>query len=336
MKNRFWTLLVAVIVVILLVAYMFAFQLRYDQVAVLTTFDKATPPQYTPDGEIDPNNPGSLVLTPGLHFKLPWPIQSEHIFPSRIQILDDQPEQQQTADNFAVVVQTYVTWRIQDPHAFFVALQDIKPAERQLHSMLREITSIVGRYKFSDMVNTDPAQLKLDQFEADALKRLRDRLASTNPKYGIAIEHVGIRGITVPETTTTTIFERMKATRDRLAASARSTGEAQAAAIKIEAVSAQKTILSFADRRAEQIRAEGDRQATQYYDVFKQDEAFAIFLRETDALRKMLGNHTTFVLDAHDLTPFSPLVNPPGSVAQNASKVSSAPFIMPVFVEALT
>lgn len=302
MKNRL-TLLVAVIVVIFLLAYMFAFQVRYDEVAVLTTFDKATPPTYTADGKIDPNNPGSLKLEPGPYARLPWPIQKVYSYPRRLQVLEDQPEEKQTKDNFSVIVHSYVTWRIEDPHAFFVSLKNPDNARKQLHALLREVSGVIGKYRFDEMVNTDAQMLKLDAIEKDALEILRDRLAKTNPRYGIQIEHVGIRRIALPESTTSKVFDRMKATRDRLAANAKADGLARAAAIRAEANSAQKTILSFALYRAEVIRAEGDRQAAEYYKTFKDDEQFAVFLRQADALKKMLAHNTTFVIDSKDLQP---------------------------------
>ncbi|MCX5662812.1 MAG: SPFH domain-containing protein [Planctomycetota bacterium] len=301
MKNRL-TLLVALIVVVFLLSYMFAFQVRYDEVAVLTTFDRATPPEYK-DGQIDAEHPGSLKLNPGPYFKLPWPIQKVHSYPTRLQILEDQAEEKQTKDGFSVIVKSYVTWRIEDPHAFFVSLENIDKASKQLHSLLREVSGVIGKYRFDQMVNTDPEKLQLDQIEADALKTLSDRLSKTSPKYGIHIEHVGIRQIALPESTTSKVFERMKATRERLAAGARADGLARAAAIRAEANSAQKTILSFALRRAEAIRAQGDRKAAEYYSVFEKDEQFAIFLRQSDALKKILSHNTTFVIDSQDLKP---------------------------------
>ena len=43
MKNAF-ILFISIVIVSLLLAFMFAFQVRYDEVVVLTTFDKAAPP----------------------------------------------------------------------------------------------------------------------------------------------------------------------------------------------------------------------------------------------------------------------------------------------------
>jgi regulator of protease activity HflC (stomatin/prohibitin superfamily) len=59
MKNSF-TILMGTVIAAALLAYMFLYQVRYDQVAVRTTFDKA--------------DAGSVQKDPGLKFRLPWPI----------------------------------------------------------------------------------------------------------------------------------------------------------------------------------------------------------------------------------------------------------------------
>ena len=61
-------------------------------------------------------------------------------------------------------------------------------------------------------------------------------------------------------------------------------------------------LLAFAQRRAQSIRAQGDKEAAQYYTAFKQDESFAIFLRRIRTLEEVLPHNTTFILDANQLS----------------------------------
>jgi rod shape determining protein RodA len=60
-------------------------------------------------------------------------------------------------------------------------------------------------------------------------------------------------------------------------------------------------ILAFAERRAQTIRSQGDREAAKEYESFAKNEDFAIFLRKVEALKKMLDHNTTFVLSADSL-----------------------------------
>jgi membrane protease subunit HflC len=284
MRNIF-TWVIAVIVVLILVIYMFAFQVRYDEVAVRTTFDEATEK--------------SVIATPGLKPRLPWPIQKVTKYSTRIQILDDQLEEQLTADEKGVILRTYVAWRVADPLKFFKNVEDVGKARGRLEPLVRQTRGVISEYSFDQIVNTDPAKLKLGDIEQAMTRRLREQLVSTG--YGIEVEKVGIRRVVLPEKTTESVFETMKKTRERMAESTRQEGQAQAAAIRSEAESAAKRMLAFAERYAQSIRAKGDREAAEQYGKFAADQEFANFLFQIRALERMLKNNTTFVLDAQSI-----------------------------------
>jgi membrane protease subunit HflC len=306
MKNQL-TLLIGIVVVAILLAYMFAFQVRYDEVAVLTTFDKAQEPLRDEQGKLvlseqgKPADAGSLKFDPGLYLKAPWPIQKVYKYSRKIQILEDRAEELQTADGKAIVLTLYLAWRIDDAHQFFRALESVPNAEKNLEPLLRAVKGVVSQYRFDQLVNTDPAQLKLAQIEQQCAEQLREKLTEIKPGYGIRVEQIGIRRLVLPEQTTPEVFAHMRSTRERLAESARSEGRSQASTIVSNAESARDRILAFASRRAQAIRDEGNREAATYYTAFKADEDFAIFLRQIEALKAMLAHNTTFILDANDL-----------------------------------
>lgn len=284
MKNSF-IILVGVVLTAVLLTNMFCYQVRYDQVAVQTTFDKA--------------DDTSVRDTPGLKWRWPWPVNKVALYPKRLQVLEDKIEELQTADGKSVIVRTYLTWRIANPLEFYVTLKDPAEANRQLSSRLREIRGLISRYRFDELVNTDRSTLKLSEIEQQASVSLNNALREAG--YGIAIESVGIHKIILPESTTEKVFETMIAAREQLAENALQEGQAQASAIRSEAASARERILAFAERKAQSIRSLGDREAAQQYANFAQDEEFAIFLRKIEALRKMLDHNTTFVLSADSL-----------------------------------
>lgn len=294
MKHPF-TILVAGVIVAILLAYMFCFQVRYDQVAILTTFDKATEPTYAPDGKTIVS-PGSLRLEAGLYPRWPWPIQQVTTYPKLLQITEAPFEELQTVDHYAVVMRVYVIWKIQDPLAFFVKLQNIRQAEDRLGSLIRELKSVISEHRFDELVNTDANKLQFSEIEKESKERLQAAVDAQG--YGMKIEHVGIRKMVLPEKVTEKVFARMKKNREALAQQARSEGESRALGITSEAEAAKDRILGFAENRALAIRTEGDRAAAEYYGSFAKDQKLAIFLRQIEALRKMLPHNTTFVLPA--------------------------------------
>jgi membrane protease subunit HflC len=308
MKNSF-IVLMGVVLVGLLLSHMFFYQVRYDQVAVRTTFDKA--------------DESSVQETPGLKWRWPWPINKVALYSKRLQVLEDKIEELQTADGKSVIVRTYLTWRIADPLAFYVTLKDPAEAARQLSSRLREIRSLISSYRFDELVNTDKAKIKLAAIEEEAARSLDAALSQAD--YGIRVESVGIHKIILPEATTEKVFETMIASRERLAENALQEGQAQASAIRSEAASARERILAFAERRAQAIRSQGDREAAVQYGAFAKNEEFAIFLRKIDALRKMLDHNTTFVLSADSLGILDWFTKDPAAARQPRKPAAATP-----------
>jgi membrane protease subunit HflC len=298
MKNSF-TILMGAVIAAALLSYMFLYQVRYDQVAVRTTFDKA--------------DAGSVQTDPGLKFRLPWPIHKVTHYSKRLQLLEDTVEELQTADGKSVIVKTYLTWRIENPLDFYVTLKDPAEAQRQLSSRLREIRGLISRYRLDQLVNLDKNAIKLAEIEDQAKATLEKSLAQSG--YGLKVESVGIYKIVLPESTTQKVFETMITTRERLSENALQEGQAQASAIRSEAESARERILAFAERRAQTIRSKGDREASKEYESFAANEDFAVFLRKVEALKKMLDHNTTFVLSADSLGILDWFNRDPGQAA---------------------
>lgn len=295
MKNAL-TLTIGIAVLVILLVYMITFQVRYDQVAVLSTFDKA--------------EANDLKNEPGLYFKAPWPIQKVYTYSKQINLIEDVKEEIQTADGYSVIVKLYLAWRIDEPYAFFRTLSNEENARiNHLTPPLRQLKGVISQYRFDQLVNTDAGKIKLREIEQVMADQLRAQLAGTG--YGIAVEQVGISRVILPEATTEKVFERMRKTRERMAERARAEGRAEAATIESDANSARDRILAFAERRAQAIRAEGDAEATQYFAQFAQDQEFATFLAKLEALRKTLSHNTTFIMDASTLWFLSPLSRQP-------------------------
>jgi modulator of FtsH protease HflC len=304
MKNKL-VFMVALAVLVVLASYAVMFQVRYDQVAVRTTWDKAVEPVRNEAGEI--TEPGSLILDPGYGFKWPSPIQKVRVYSKRIQLQETQLSQVQTADGQTVAVKLYLAWRIEDPYAFFVSLETENNAREQLASMLSELTTVISIYRFDQLVNSDPAKIRLEEIEQKSLEQLKEKLGAIDPGYGIKVERVGIRRVLLPEDTTQEVFKAMVTIRESLAETARAEGDAEANTIISQAEAEKSRILAFAQRRAQAIRDEGNREAAQYFGAFREDPEFAIFQRQIEALQKMLAHNTTFVLDANQLWFLKPL-----------------------------
>lgn len=289
-------LLLGLTVAAVLLCYMFMFQVGPNEKALLATF-----------GKVDD---GSVIKESGLKFRLPWPFQQVVKYSDRLQLAEAPLTQVTTSDGYSIVVRTFINWRVEDPLKFYNAIQDFDKADGKLIPLIRAATGTFGKYRFNQIVNTDVAELKLDEIEANALTHMRDSLANLETSgggYGISITHFGVRRKVLPKEVTTKVFERMKSDRQRRAAFIRSQGKASASAIEKEAEAKRDSILAFADRHAEEIRTKGRTEAAKVYKEFAKDEDFAIFLEELEAIKAMLKNKLTILIDVNQLSPNHPL-----------------------------
>jgi hypothetical protein len=67
--------------------------------------------------------------------------------------------------------------------------------------------------------------------------------------------------------------------------------------IRSRADAAKEQILAFTKFKAESIRSEGIQEVTKLYEVYRQNEQFAMFLRELDFLKEALKNNAVIVLE---------------------------------------
>lgn len=295
------TMLLGVVVAAILLIAVFSFQLNQTESAVVTTFGRPTE-----------------VNEPGLHFRWPFPFQRIYRFDHRIRCFEGgsgKLEETMTADGQNILVGIYVNFRVKNVKQFFVSMENMTKAEAELNSWMRGFKNAAfGQYKFSQVINVDPKQMKLDEIQNKILADLSKRAEP----FGIEIVSVGINTINVPKSISEKVFERMIQERQRVAAEFLAEGDREAKNIRIEADSKRAIMLADAEAAAKEIRAQGDAEAAQYYAVFKENPELAEFLRKLDSLRSIMRNRTTLVLDT-DVAPFN-LFKPGAEVLTPAAK----------------
>ena len=73
-------------------------------------------------------------------------------------------------------------------------------------------------------------------------------------------------------------------------------GNSEAEGIRSDALAKQKELLAVAESQAKAIRGAGDAEAAKYYQMLEADPQLAMFLRDVEALRKILKERSTIVL----------------------------------------
>ena len=269
------------LLLLLFVLLLFVFQVRKTEVAVVTTFGKATRP----------------ITEPGPYWKWPWPVQKVYKFDQRTHVSEGKFEQVLTSDGYSLLISVYVGWKISQPDLFFPRFAgSTNRAEESLEGIVRNAYSgIVGKHPFSHFISTDEKNLKFGEIEQEMLARVQSDAKANN--YGIDITFLGIRRLGLPESVTKLVFERMESEREVQVSRIKSDGERQASDIRERANYESSKLLTDAEAQAQKILGEGEKEAARSFEVFKQEPNLAIFLLKLKALEQFLQNRTTLILD---------------------------------------
>ena len=229
---------------------------------------------------------------PGLHFKAPWPINNVRKFDSRVLTLDTRPERFLTGEKKNVNVDFFVKWRIVRPEIFYTSFMG---DERQAGNRLLQIINNGLQLEFENrtirQVVSDDRVVMMDSLT----KKGNDEVE----QFGIKIVDVRIKQIELPVDVRNSVFERMRAERERIASELRAQGQEAGKGIRAIAERERTVILAEAQRDAETTRGEGDARATEIFaNAFGKDTEFYEFYRSMNAYREALdGQSDIMVLD---------------------------------------
>lgn len=231
------------------------------------------------------------ITEPGLHFKLPNPIQSAVLFDRRLLEYDTEPTVIITQDKKTLVVDNYARWRIVSPTKFLQTVRDVVGAQARLDDIIySELRVELGRYDLSAIVSSGRSSI------TDAVTRAVD---AKTQEFGIQVVDVRIKKTDLPPENEQAVFERMRTERERQAKQYRAEGEEKAAAIRAEADRQREVLLAEAYRQAQLLRGEGDAEAARIYAAAtSEDPEFYAFVRSLEVYGEGLGQDSTVVMGA--------------------------------------
>lgn len=229
------------------------------------------------------------VREPGLHWKTPL-VEDITTYERRILASDAQPRDYLTLDKKRVVVDHVTRWRIDDPLQFFktalteqrgrLLLDDIVFSELRQELASRNFAEIIAAQRESAM-------------EAVA-KRSAEKAKS---EYGVVVVDVRVKRADLPSEVQASVFERMRAERERIAKRYRSEGEEESKKIRARTNKEKTILLAEAYRTSQKLRGEGDGEATAIYAAsYGQDPDFYSFVRSLEAYEKFLPEKSTAIL----------------------------------------
>jgi membrane protease subunit HflC len=234
----------------------------------------------------------STDIEPGLHFKIPI-VNDVRRFESRLITLDSSPQRYLTAEKKALIVDSFVKWRVADAGKYYTATGG---DEFSANSLLASRVDNGLRNKFGERTVYEVVSGERDALMAEITKELDDIALN---ELGIHVLDVRVKGIDLPPEVSNAVFTRMSTEREREARDHRSRGRELAEGIEADADRQKTVIEANAYREAEQIRGEGDAVAAEIYaNAFNQDPEFYAFYRSISAYKSSFaGKEDLLVID---------------------------------------
>lgn len=221
-----------------------------------------------------------VIDKPGLHFKLPPPLQNVQYFDNRILTIDN-PDVDRfiTSEKLNIQLDSFVKWRITDLRAYIRSVQGSErvATDRISRSLRDALNNEIAKLTVSEVISGDREKL---------LQNIRAKVNEDAKQIGTEIVDVRLKRVDFASEVVERVYERMRSERKRVANERRATGTAEGEKIRADADRQRQVILAEAYRDAQKLKGEGDAKAAAIYsDAFGQNPEFAGFYRSLEAYR---------------------------------------------------
>jgi modulator of FtsH protease HflC len=225
---------------------------------------------------------------PGLHFKVPF-MQEVHRMERRVIGRDTSPGDYLTLDKKKLVADPITRWKIEDPLVFFKSMHDEVRASHRLDDIVKsELRNEISSHQFGEIIGVARAPL---------MRAVTERVQEKAREYGIRVVDVRIKRADLPRDVQESVFQRMRAERDREAKRYRSEGAEEASKIRAKTDKDVTILLAHAYQEAEKLKGEGDADSTRIYAAaYGKDPEFYGLLRSFEAYEKAITPETEVVM----------------------------------------
>ncbi len=232
--------------------------------------------------------PKETYKDPGIRLKAPF-FDKVIVMQKRILSSDTAHAEYITLDKKKLVADPITRWRIVNPLMFYQNVNDELGAKERLDDIVKsELREAIARRDFGAIIGN-----KREDLVQEVATQARGQLKT----LGIEIIDVRIKRADLPQEVQESVFQRMRAERDRIAKRYRSEGKAEAQKIQAEADKQQAIILAEAYEKAQKLRGEGDATSISIYaDAYEKDADFYEFTRSLEAYEKVIDPETQMVL----------------------------------------
>jgi membrane protease subunit HflC len=247
-------------ITILVLSYLSVFYVNQQEKAILFQLGKMVSDDYKP----------------GLHFKTPF-FNNVRTFDGRVLTLDTKSERFLTSEKKNVIVDSFAKWRIGDVGLYYTTVGgDEYQANLRLDQIMKDaMRGEFGLRTIKQLISEDRSELR---------RTLLEKLSPVAAKFGIELIDIRIKRIDLPAEVSSSVYQRMRAERERVAREFRSQGSESAELISAEADKQRQVLLANARRDAENVRGHGDAESAEIYaQSYGRNADFYAFYRSLQA-----------------------------------------------------
>jgi membrane protease subunit HflC len=296
--------LAAILVVLAAIAAVFAylsmFIVRVNEQAVVLRF--GSPQQII-------NQPGGKY-GPGLYFRVPL-VETVDYFDKRILDLDTPPLEVIVSDKKRLVVDAFARYRIIDPLLFYQTVRTESGVQIRLKPIIESsLRGVLGASSFMDVVRDTRGPL---------MHKIAEQVNEGGKQFGLEVVDVRIKRADLPDQNQKSVFDRMRAERQKEAAEIRAQGAGAANKIKADADRQVTVIQADANREGERLKGDGDAERNRIFaEAYNRDPDFFAFYRSMQAYEAGMkgGDSETKMVLSPDSEFFKYFNNPNGAGGQ--------------------
>lgn len=247
--------------------------------------------------------PRQVVTDAGLYFRLPWPFESVVTYEGRMQYFESSRLETTTKDKRNIILQSYVVWQVSDPLLYHNSVGSQNKIDAYINDQVFSATNgVMGAYNLSGLVSLESESLKMDEIQAKIKEQVK---ANCEEKYGITIADVSILRISLPDQNLESVFEQMKAERQKEIDAILAVAQRDADQMMQEADTKSAETIADGTKTAGEIQAETEKAVA---GIYAEAQAANIelyqFLRNLDTLIASTNSETLLVVKA-DQYPFN-------------------------------
>jgi membrane protease subunit HflC len=259
-----------------------AYTVKEDQYGIVRQFGKVV----------------SIKDEAGIYIKIPF-MEDVSYLPKNLLVYDVTPSDVLTSDKKALVVDSYVVWKITDPLTFVQSIGTVDEMESRLDAATFSVVkNTMGTMEQTSIIQSGASENSRNEVNGLITEMVNRQVTS---EYGVKVMSIEIKKLDLPEDNEAAVYERMISERQQMAAKYIAEGELEASVIRNDTDKQAAIIISEASAEAEKLKGEGEAEymriiaeayatpdQVEFYEFYRSLEAMRIAMETQNGEKRVL------------------------------------------------